>query len=73
MLGLGKPLSDRYAKTVANKLIAADETEIKARRTMQSAAMKVLPGTKALRYLQLEAKIRAYQVYDLASAFPPLQ
>jgi hypothetical protein len=72
LLGLGKPLSDRYAQIVANKLIAADEAEIKARRKMQSVVIKLLPGTKALRYLQLEAKIRAYQAYDLASAFPPL-
>ena len=72
LLGLGKPLSDRYAQTVANRLIAADETEIRARRRLQNAVMKVVPGTKAVRYLQLEAKIRAYQAYDLASAFPPL-
>ena len=32
--------------------------------------MRVLPATKAARYLQLESKIRAIQNYDLAAAFP---
>ena len=73
LLGLDKPLSDRYAKTVAAELIAADETEVKARPKLQNAVMKVLPAEKALRYLQLESRIRAYQAYDLASAFPPLK
>jgi hypothetical protein len=70
LLGLGKPLSDRYAQEIAGELVAADETEIRARRKLQNGVAKALPGTKALRYLQLEAKIRAYQAYDLAAAFP---
>jgi Spy/CpxP family protein refolding chaperone len=70
LLGLGKPLSDLYAKTLAAELIAADESEIKARRTLQNGLMRALPAKKAARYLQLEAKIRASQAYDLAVAFP---
>jgi Spy/CpxP family protein refolding chaperone len=73
LLGLGKPLSDLYAKNLANELIAADEAEIKARRKLQNGVMKALPAKKAARYLQLEGKIRAYQAYDLASALPLLK
>jgi Spy/CpxP family protein refolding chaperone len=70
LLGLGKPLSDLYARNLATELIAADEAEIKARRKLHNAVMKALPAKKAARYLQLEAKIRAYQAYDIASLFP---
>jgi len=73
LLGLGKPLSDLYAKNLAGELIAADEAEIRARRKLQNAVTKALPAKKAARYLQLEAKIRAYQAYDLASMFPLLK
>ena len=70
-----KPLSDLYAKNLASELIAADEAEVKARRAMQNRLMRgiptrILPPKKAARYLQLEAKIRAVQAYDIASAIP---
>jgi hypothetical protein len=32
--------------------------------------MKALPTRKAIRYLQLESKIRAAQDYDLATTIP---
>lgn len=67
---LNKPLSDLYAKTLASELIAADEAEIKSRRTLQNAVMKALPAKKAARYLQLEAKIRAVLAYDIATTIP---
>ena len=70
-----RPLSDLYAKNLANELIAADEGEIKARRTLNNRLMRgvptrILPPKKAARYLQLEAKIRAVQAYDIASVIP---
>jgi hypothetical protein len=49
LLGLGKPLSDLYAKQLASELIAADEAEIKARRKLQTGVMKALPAKKAAR------------------------
>ena len=70
LLALDKPLSDLYAKTLAAELIAADENELKARRKLQKSVMNALPPKKAARYLQLESKIRAYQAYDIAAAFP---
>ena len=70
-----KPLSDLYARNLANELIATDEGEIKARRTLHNRLMRgvptrILPPKKAARYMQLEAKIRAVQAYDIASAIP---
>jgi hypothetical protein len=73
---LERPLSDLYAKNLANELIAADEQELKARRTLHNRLIKPLPGrrimpaAKAARYLQLESKIRAMKAYDIATTIP---
>jgi hypothetical protein len=65
-----KPISDPYAKQIAKDVIAADEIEVKARRTLYNRLLKAVPAKKALQYLQLEAKIRAVQAYDVAQAIP---
>jgi Spy/CpxP family protein refolding chaperone len=65
-----KPISDLYAKNLAKELVAADETEVRARRKLYSGLMRALPAKKAARYLQLEAKIRTVQAYDIAAAIP---
>jgi Spy/CpxP family protein refolding chaperone len=75
LISRDKPISDLYARTLANDLIVADEFELKARRTMQNRLMRglptrVLPPRKAARYLQLESKIRAVLAYDIASTIP---
>ena len=70
LVGYDKPLSNVFAKNLANEMLASDEAEMKARRKMQNAVMKALPPKKAARYLQLEGKIRAFQDYDLAVAIP---
>ena len=65
-----KSVSDPYAKQIAKDLIVADEMETKARRTLYNRVMRALPATKAVRYLQLENKIRAIQAYDYAETIP---
>ena len=70
LIGSNKPISDLYAKQLASALVAADDAEIKARRTLYNRVMKALPAKKAARYLQLESKIRAQQAYEIAAAFP---
>jgi hypothetical protein len=65
-----KPVSDLYAKQIAKDVIAADEVEVKARRTLYNRLLKAVSAKKALRYLQLEAKIRAVQAYDIAQGIP---
>jgi Spy/CpxP family protein refolding chaperone len=70
LLSRSGPITDPYAKQLANDLVASDEAEVKARRTMYNRVMRALPATKAARYMQLESKVRAIQNYDLAAAFP---
>jgi hypothetical protein len=70
VIGQDKPVSDLYAKQIAKDIIVADEMETKARRTLYNRVMRALPSTKAVRYLQLEGKIRAVQAYDLADTIP---
>jgi hypothetical protein len=70
LVSASKPISDLYARTLANELIGADEAEIKARRIMHKKVLRALPPRKAARYLQLESKIRAVQAYDIAVGIP---
>lgn len=64
------PMTNLAAKQYATQLLALDESEIRARRTMRNRVMRALPAVKAARYMQLEEKIRAVQDYDLASTLP---
>ena len=73
VVGRDRPLTDPYAKTLAGELMAADEAEIKARRTLQNQLMRAVSPRTAARYLQLEAKIRALEAYDIASSLPLVQ
>ena len=68
--GLGQTIGDLHAKSVLKDLVAADDAELRARRTMRERVLKALPASKAIRYLQLEFKIRAAQDYDLATTIP---
>jgi Spy/CpxP family protein refolding chaperone len=75
LIGLDKQPSDLYARNLANELIAADEAEIKSRRSLHNRLMRgvptrILSPDKAARYLQLESKIRAVQAYDVAANIP---
>jgi hypothetical protein len=75
IVALDRPISDLYARNLANELIAADEDEIRARRTLTNRLMRgvptrVLPPAKAARYVQLESKIRAMEAYDIAAGIP---
>jgi hypothetical protein len=65
-----KPMTNLAAKSYATEMLAVDESEIKARRTMRNKVMRALPAVKAARYLQLEEKIRAVQDYDVAATVP---
>lgn len=70
VVGQDRPLTDAYAKQLASDLIAVDDAEIRARKTLQNRLMRVLPPRKAVRYLQLESKIRAVDAYDIAESLP---
>ena len=64
------PMTNLAAKQYATEMLAVDEAEIKARRTMRNRVMRALPAVKAARYMQLEDKIRAVQDYDVAATVP---
>jgi Spy/CpxP family protein refolding chaperone len=70
LVGFDRPLSDAFGRQLAKDLTAADEVELKARRSVQNKLMRALPPKKVARYLQLEAKIRAVQSYDIAATIP---
>lgn len=70
LIATDKPISDLYARNLAKELVAADEAEVRARRKLYNGLMRALPAKKAARYLQLEAKIRSVQAYDVAAAIP---
>jgi Spy/CpxP family protein refolding chaperone len=70
LIARDKPITDPYARNLATELVASDEAEVKARRTLYTRVMRALPATKAARYLQLESKVRAAEYYDLAVTFP---
>jgi len=65
-----KPVTNLAAKQYATEMLAIDEAEVKARRSMRNRVMRALPAVKAARYMQLEEKIRAVQDYDAAAAVP---
>jgi Spy/CpxP family protein refolding chaperone len=70
VVGSDKPVSDLYAKQIAKDIMLADDAEAKARRTLYNRVMKAVPPKKAVRYLQLENKIRAVQAYEVAETIP---
>jgi Spy/CpxP family protein refolding chaperone len=75
LIGADRAISDLYAKQLASALIATDEAEVKARRSMQNKLIRTkllspIPAKKAARYLQLESQIRAIQFYRIAQEFP---
>jgi len=70
VIGSDRAVSDLYAKQIAKDIVQADEAEAKARRTLYNRVMKAIAPKKAVRYLQLEGKIRAAQAYEIAETIP---
>ena len=65
-----KTLSNTQAKQLTDEVLAIDQDEITLRKTYAARLGRVIPGTKAARYLQIENKIRAAIRYDLAAGIP---
>jgi hypothetical protein len=65
-----KSISDTFAKSLSTEMLMADEAEVKARRAMHGKLMRALPGKKAAQYIQLETRLRAAKMYDMAGAMP---
>ena len=58
------------AKRLATEFMAADKDEQALRDKLFHKVMDVLPPKKAVRFLQIENKIRTLQRYDIAEQMP---
>ena len=63
-------MSEDNAKRIAREIVAADVDEIKLRDKYLGRMLGVLPPKKAVRFLQIENKIRTLQRYDIAEQMP---
>lgn len=63
-------ISDDLAKKLLAEVLAIEESEVKLRQSYAVKLGKVLPATKAVRYLQIENKIRAIVKFELAAQIP---
>ncbi len=63
-------MTNLAAKRLVAELMAIDDAEAKARRTLRKRLMRSLPPIKVARYLQLEDKLQAIRDYDIASTVP---
>lgn len=63
-------ISNETAKKLMGEALGAEEAEVRLRQSYAGKLEKVLPPTKAARYLQIENKIRALVKFDLAGQIP---
>ena len=65
-----RSLSDDKARKLIDEALAIDRAEADLKSAYAPKLTKVLPARKAMRYLQIENKIRAVVRYDIASGVP---
>ena len=63
-------LSDDRATKLIQEALAIDADEIALRQKYLPIMQRVLPGRTAMRYLQLEGKLRAIARYEVAATVP---
>ena len=64
------PMTDEQSAKLLKEATAIDDAEAKLRSSLVPKVMAVLPATKAVRYLQIENKIRAVLRYEMATGIP---
>jgi len=64
------PVSNETAKKLLDESLAIDEAEVKLKSVSVPKILAALPATKAVRYIQIENKIRAVVRYELAAGIP---
>ena len=67
------PVADDVAKKLLGDALAVDEAEVKLKGSYLPKVLATLPATKAVRYIQIENKIRAAIRYELAEGIPLVQ
>ena len=73
VVAVGDRTSDAYAKNLAAQYLLALDDEARDFRRMHKSVMRALPAHKAVRYIQIENKLRALRDYEHASAMPLLK
>ncbi len=63
-------LTDEKAKTLMGEALSIEEAEIALKRKCLASLDGAIPAMKAVRYLQMENKIRALIRFDLAANIP---
>jgi Spy/CpxP family protein refolding chaperone len=64
------PISDAAANKLLADTIAIDDAEARLRKDYAARLTQAMPASKAVRYLQIENKIRAAIRYELAAGIP---
>jgi hypothetical protein len=68
-----RSLTDEKARKLIDEALAVDKAEADLKSAYAPKLAAVLPAKKAVRYLQIENKIRAVVRYDVASGVPLVQ
>ena len=63
-------MTDANANRIAREILAADAEELRLRERQLRKLTSVLPPKKAVRFMQIENKIRTIQRYDVAEQMP---
>jgi hypothetical protein len=66
-------MTDANAKRIARELLDADAEEQRLRERQLKKLYAILPARKAIRYLQIENKIRTLNHYDMGAQIPLVQ
>jgi Spy/CpxP family protein refolding chaperone len=66
-------ITDANAKRIAREILAAERDEQALREKHLRKVVTVLPVRKAVRYMQIENKIRALNRFDIAVVMPLVQ
>ena len=66
-------MTDTNAKRIARELLEADAEEQRLRERQLKKLYAILPARKAIRYLQIENKVRTLSHYDMGSQIPLVQ
>jgi hypothetical protein len=73
VVAVGERTSDAFAKNLAAQYLLAHDDEARDFRRMHKSVMRALPAHKAVRYIQIENKLRALRDYEHAQAIPVLK
>ena len=63
-------VTDETARYLVGEMLAIDEAELQLKKALVPKVQQVLPPLKAMRYLQIENKVRTIARYDLMEIVP---